>query len=162
MLEERATVVSVNDKDIWVEVKRQSTCGQCAANKGCGTATLQKVLGNKRNIFRVTGDLSVIVGDEVVIGINEDAVVKGSLLVYALPIVSIITFALIGEAVASRIILSLDRDIASLLGAALGLVVSVLGLRWHSRKSSSHPNYQPVLLRHVSQLVLRPEYKLLG
>lgn len=161
MLEERATVVSVDDKAIWVEVKRQSTCGQCAANKGCGSAALQKVLGNKRNIFRVTGDLIVKVGDEVVIGINENAIVKGSLLVYALPILSIIIFALIGETIGSRT-LSLDSDFMSLLGAAFGLVASVLGLRWHSRKSANQPQYQPVLLRHVNQMVLRPEYKLLG
>ncbi|WP_455223503.1 SoxR reducing system RseC family protein [Kaarinaea lacus] len=161
MLEERATVVSVDGKTVWVEVKRQSTCGQCAANKGCGSAALQKVLGNKRNIFQVTGDLSVKVGDEVVIGINENAIVKGSLLVYALPILFIIVFALIGETIASRT-LSLDSDFVSLLGAAFGLVVSVLGLRWHSRKSTNQPQYQPVLLRHINQMVLRPEYKLLG
>jgi sigma-E factor negative regulatory protein RseC len=163
MLEERATVVAVETKAIWVEVQRQSVCGQCAANKGCGSAVLQKVLGNKRNIFRVTGDLPVSVGDKVVIGVNENAMIKGSLLVYAMPIVLIIAFALLGETIASRA-LSMNSDHMSVFGAVVGLVVSVVGLRWHSQKSSKQAQYQPVLLRRVNEVevVVQPEYKLLS
>ncbi len=161
MLEEHATVVAVEENAVWAEVQRKSVCGQCAANKGCGSAVLQKVLGNKRNIFRVSGDLRVSVGDEVVIGVNENAIVKGSLLVYALPVICIIVFALLGETIASRM-LSIDSDYMSVLGAAIGLIVSVLGLRWHSHKSHNQPQYQPILLRHVNQIVVQPEYKLLG
>lgn len=161
MLEEHATVVAVEENAVWVEVQRQSTCGQCAANKGCGSAVLQKVLGNKRNIFRVSGELSVTVGDEVVIGVNENAIVKGSLLVYALPITCIIVFGILGETIASRM-LSIDADSMSVIGAFFGLAVSIWGLRWHSRKSNNKSQYQPILLRHVNQVVVQPEYKLLG
>lgn len=161
MLEEHATVVAVEENAVWAEVQRQSACGQCAANKGCGSAVLQKVLGNKRNIFRVSGDLRVSVGDEVVIGVNENAIVKGSLLVYALPIICIIFFALLGETIAARM-LSIESDYMSVLGAAIGLIVSVFGLRWHSNKSNNQPQYQPIMLRHVNQIVVQPEYKLLG
>ena len=161
MLEEHATVVAVEENAVWAEVQRQSVCGQCAANKGCGSAVLQKVLGNKRNIFRVSGDLRVSVGDEVVIGVNENAIVKGSLLVYALPIICIIVFALLGETIASRM-MSIESDYMSVLGAAIGLIVSVFGLRWHSNKSNNQPQYQPIMLRHVNQIVVQPEYKLLG
>ncbi|WP_455209022.1 SoxR reducing system RseC family protein [Kaarinaea lacus] len=161
MLEEHATVVAVDAGGIWVEVQRQSACGQCAANKGCGSAVLQKVLGNKRNMFRVIGDVPVRVGDEVVIGINENALIKGSLLVYALPIISIIVFAMLGETIAEET-LSIDSDYMSVLGALMGLIISVLSLRWHSRKTSINPQFQPILLRHVNEVLVQPEYKLLG
>ncbi|MCI0508368.1 MAG: SoxR reducing system RseC family protein [Gammaproteobacteria bacterium] len=161
MLEEHATVVSVDEDGIWVEVQRRSVCGQCAANKGCGSAVLQKVLGNKRNIFRVSGDFPVNVGDEVIIGVNENALVKGSLLVYAVPVLYMIVFALLGETIVSRT-LSIESDSMSVLGALVGLVVSVMGLRWHSRKTTDHPQYQPILLRHANEVLVQPEYKLLG
>jgi sigma-E factor negative regulatory protein RseC len=93
VIEETAIVVAVEGQTIWVETQRQTACGQCAANKGCGSAVWQKVLGKKRNILPVTGDLPVNVGDKVIIGVNEDSLVKGSIAVYAVPVVSMIAFA---------------------------------------------------------------------
>ena len=49
MIAENAQVVGFEGNDIWVETQRKTACGQCAANKGCGTAVLSKVLGNKRS-----------------------------------------------------------------------------------------------------------------
>ncbi|WP_455199475.1 SoxR reducing system RseC family protein, partial [Kaarinaea lacus] len=70
MIEERAEVVSIEDGDIWVETQRRSACGQCAVNKGCGTAVLGKVIGNKRTRVRVLNptDTRVSIGDEIVVG----------------------------------------------------------------------------------------------
>ena len=79
MLEETAQVVRVTADGIWVETRRQSTCSSCAAEKGCGTATLSKVLGNRRTLVRVLADMPLEVGDRVVIGIREQALVRGSL-----------------------------------------------------------------------------------
>ena len=50
MIEESAQVVAVEGASgeyVWVETQRQSTCGGCAANQACGTATLAKVLGTR-------------------------------------------------------------------------------------------------------------------
>ena len=161
MLEEQATVVAVENETVWVEVQRQSVCGQCAANKGCGTGVLQKVLGNKRNIFRVIGELPVKVGDNVIIGINENALVKGSLVIYAVPILLIIVFALLGETIATRS-MSMNSDYTSMVGALIGLIVSMLGLRWHNRIISNSARYQAVLLRHANIITVQPDYKILG
>ena len=161
MLEEQATVVAIENQTVWVEVQRQSVCGQCAANKGCGTGVLQKVLGNKRNIFRVIGELPVKVGDNVVVGINENALVKGSLILYAVPIMFMIVCALLGETIAAQS-RSINTDHMSMVGALIGLAVSILGLRWYNRKISSNANYQAVLLRHANIIAIQPESKLLG
>ena len=161
MLEEQATVVAVENETVWVEVQRQSVCGQCAANKGCGTGVLQKVLGNKRNIFRVIGELPVKVGDNVIIGVNENALVKGSLLTYAVPILLIIAFALLGETIAIQS-MSINSESMSVVGALIGLVVSVFGLRWHNHKIRNSAQYQAILLRHANIITVQPDYKILG
>jgi sigma-E factor negative regulatory protein RseC len=150
LVEEQAIVVDVDRRYVWVETQRQSACGQCAANKGCGTSVLQKVFGNKRNILPVTGDLPVSVGDRVVIGIDENSLVKGSIAVYAMPLVSMLVFAIAGETVASNT-LSMDPDMMSIAGAVTGLLVSITGLRWYSRRNVNNTQYQPILLRHAHQ-----------
>lgn len=150
MIEEQGIVVDVDQRYVWVETQRQSACGQCAANKGCGTSVLQKVFGNKRNILPVTGDLPVSVGDRVVIGVDESSLVKGSIAVYAMPLVSMLIFAIAGEAVASNT-LSLNPDAMSIAGAVTGLLLSMAGLRWYSRRNVNNTRYQPVLLRHAHQ-----------
>lgn len=161
MVEEHALVVAVDEGSAWVETQRRSVCGQCSANKGCGTAVLQNVLGNKRNVIRVLNKIPVNVGDEVIIGINEDALVKGSMLIYALPIAAMIVFALLGETFVARW-LSIETDLMSMLGALFGLVLSVAALRWHSNRVRYNTNYQPVLLRHANEVTFESQYKILG
>jgi len=161
LVEERAFVVAIDKQSVWVETQRQSACGQCAANKGCGNAVLEKVMGKKRNVVRVTGDLPVNIGDEVIIGVNEDAIVKGSLVVYAIPIVMMIVFALLGETIAARS-LSTGSDLMSIIGAVFGLVLSISGLRWYGSRIKNNATYQPLLLRHANSVTLQPEYRLLS
>jgi len=180
LIEERARVVAIDKATVWVEARRESSCSRCAANKGCGNAALQKVFGKKRNIFplvlnRESKDVSVAVGDEVVIGVEENALVKSSFAVYAIPILAIIIFAAFGETFATDGLSTnleavnsgfMTKDLMSIVGAVTGLIVSIVGLRWYSKLSSKKSDYQPVLLRHADELanetVQQSEIKLLG
>ena len=47
MIEQKATVASRSGEQVWVEAERQSTCGQCQARRGCGTALFSKHVGTK-------------------------------------------------------------------------------------------------------------------
>ena len=38
----RVVAVEANEEALWVETIRQSTCGSCAANKGCGHGLLNR------------------------------------------------------------------------------------------------------------------------
>ena len=96
MLKENAFIVDIENDVAWVETQRKTSCGSCQARKSCGTSVLQKVLGNKRTRLKVNNPKNYGVGDEVVLGLREDALVKGSLLLYALPLVMMFGFALIG------------------------------------------------------------------
>ncbi len=53
MITENAIVVSIDNNQTWIETQRKSVCGQCAANKGCGTSVLSKVIGNKFSKMKV-------------------------------------------------------------------------------------------------------------
>lgn len=148
MLEEKAQVVRVDGGEVWVETRRSSSCGSCSAQKGCGTATLSKVLGARRNIVRVLSDIPLVVGDQVVIGIREQALVRGSLAVYAVPILLLLLGGLMGE-LGARQFLWDNAELASMVLGISGLAAGLLWLRAFTRRIRNDQAYQPVVMRRL-------------
>ncbi|MEA3243134.1 MAG: SoxR reducing system RseC family protein [Pseudomonadota bacterium] len=146
MLEEIAQVVRINGNEVWVETQRRSSCSSCSAEKGCGTATLSKVLGNRRNVVRVLSAMPLRVGDQVVIGIREQALVRGSLAVYAVPILLLLLGGLIGELGAEQFIWE-NAEFASVTLGISGLIAGLVWLKRFTRRIRNDPNFQPVVLR---------------
>ncbi|OUD14300.1 SoxR reducing system RseC family protein [Thioflexithrix psekupsensis] len=146
MIEEYGVVVEVSDTYAWIKTQRQSSCGHCSSSSGCGTATLAQVLGQKYNEIRVMNHLQVQVGDHVVIGLEEQALVRSSLLLYLLPLLTLFTAAVAVESLASIGLFAADERY-SLLGGLLGFVGGLLGVRWWSQRLADDSRYQPVLLK---------------
>ena len=154
MIEEHAQVVALNAEGVWVETQRRTACGQCSANKGCGTATLAKVLGNKRSRVRALNPkaTSVAVGDEVIIGIDEQALVRGSLAVYTVPLLSLFVFGLLGQLLGTQLLFG-DSEWLSIGFSIFGLVLGFAWVRRFTGRIASDERYQPVLLRPVLPVV---------
>lgn len=140
MITESATIVSVDTDRLRVETIQQSTCGACAAQKGCGQGVLAKYLTNS-TYFDVDIDPqereSYVVGDLVHLGIDEMAMVRASLWLYCLPLGFLIAGAYVG---------SLASDSASIVGGILGLAIGGLASRYHALSVKNDPKYAPVLL----------------
>ncbi len=156
MIEEHAQVIALENNDVWVETQRRSACGQCAANKGCGTATLARVLGNKRSQVRTLNPqaTSVAVGDEVVIGINEQALVRGSLAVYTVPLLMLFVFGFFGQLLSTQLLMT-NQDILPIVLGLSGLLLGFVWVRRFTRRIADDVRYQPVLLRRVIDITLR-------
>jgi len=97
MIEQAATVVKTADNIAWVESQRQSTCGSCSAKKGCGTSLLDNMFGASRIRVKVRDDIGTHQGDDVIIAIEENALVASSLLMYIVPVVGLFLFAGIAD-----------------------------------------------------------------
>lgn len=143
MIKESGRVVAIEKDSLWVETIRQSTCGSCSAQKGCGHGLLNKVSSGQRNHLRVLlGDLSAsefAIDDEVDISIPEQVLVMGALIVYLLPLLSMLTGALLVSN-------WYPGDVPTFLGAVIGFVVGVLLVRYHARLNRNNENFQPVVL----------------
>lgn len=150
MIEEHAQVVSLDGDEVWVETQRRSACGQCAANKGCGTAVLGKVLGNKRSQVRVLNPKAkkVSIGDEVIVGIEEQALVQGSLAVYVVPLIALFLFGLLGDVLATQLNVVNPDIFVSVIGL-LGLALGFVWVKRFTSGISSDSRYQPILLHRV-------------
>lgn len=145
MILETGTVVAVEADSLWVETIQRSTCEACAAEKGCGQRVLSKLTG-KTNRIRVLFDSQsskkASPGQSVTIGIPEDVIVSGSILVYLLPVVAAVIGAwLVGS----------QNDALGILGAACGLSLGGLIVNLRSKKARNDLRLNPVLLTDPSE-----------
>lgn len=140
MIEQSGRVVARGARSCWVVVERTSTCGACAARDGCGERSWQERLGQRLQQIEVPGQHAVAVGDRVVVGVDERALLRASLLVYGLPLVAMALGAGVGGLLGVG-------DLGVALSAGVGLLVGLLSVKTLSRRLSCNPRYHPQLLR---------------
>ncbi|HLA30154.1 MAG TPA: SoxR reducing system RseC family protein [Pseudomonas sp.] len=141
MIEERGRVVAVEPGAVWVETLRKSTCSSCSVKAGCGQGLLEQLgSSGRRGYVRALSSLQLQVGDAVVIGVREDLLVRGSLLLYLVPLLGLFAAAVLAEH------LHLSEPMVILSGLA-GLFAACLLVRWRSQQTADDPALQPVVLR---------------
>ncbi|MGM0679626.1 MAG: SoxR reducing system RseC family protein, partial [Pseudomonadota bacterium] len=131
-----------------VEAQRKTACGQCQVNKGCGTAVLASVVGQKVSHMRVLNPIRARKGESVVIGLNESAMVNGSLAVYLVPLLSLFLFAITGKVLAEQLMINAVEGV-SILFAVFGMVLAIAWLRAFNRRVANDSRYQPVILQRM-------------
>ncbi|PLW83156.1 alginate biosynthesis protein AlgM [Kineobactrum sediminis] len=145
MLTETGRVVAIEEDSVWVETIRKSTCGNCAAQQGCGHGLLNRIRDGQRGLVRVLpGEFApnaCRVHDEVSISIPEEVILRGSAIVYMVPLAAMLAGAALGSSV-----LPWPEDTAALAGAVFGFLAGVITVRWHSRQHRLDARLQPTLV----------------
>ncbi len=143
MIEESGRVVAVESGAVWVETLRKSTCSGCSARSGCGQGLLGELgLGPRRGHVRALSELSLSVGDAVIIGVREDLLVRGSLLVYLMPLLGLFAGALLTQSAGAA-------EPWVVLGGFAGMFLAWYGVRRRSVRTAHDPALQPVVVRRV-------------
>lgn len=146
MIEERATVEKVADSEIWVRAINPGNCPKCDAGEGCGGGILAKLVKTQRGALRVRSQISALnVGETVIIGLDEAALVSASITVYLVPLLFMFAFGAFAQ---------LALQTADLLVAAFSFCGLALGFWFvaaRSRREGTVERYQPVILRRDTQ-----------
>lgn len=150
MLEEFATVVRTEGAMAWVQTSRSGACGSCSARAGCGTGALGKVLGRRVAQVRVINTIQAEVGERVVIGLHEGALVQGSLAVYIVPILALFLAGAFGKLLAAHLGMPESAEAISIATGLLGLGGGFLWLRNFAGRIRSDEQYQPVMVRRLA------------
>ena len=145
MIKETGTVISVEEDALWVETNQRSSCQSCAAEKGCGQGLIARA-SSKTMKIRVLLDSSnqdrFYPNDRVLIGIPAGVVVSGTLMLYLLPLLTLVTGVLIGYSWSGG-------DGATALGGLLGLITGGLLVRLHTLRYRHDKRVHPVVLKRL-------------
>ena len=152
MVEQQARVVSVQGNQMVLEADTQTACGACEAKSGCGTSVLAKWVGKKFTRFDAENTVNAQVGDEVIVGLAESALLNGSLMVYLWPLLGMIL-----SGVAADWLLPIERLSADLIPRDLMIsLLSIAGFaaafglsKHYLSTESSRLQLNPVVLRKV-------------
>jgi sigma-E factor negative regulatory protein RseC len=146
MIESQARVVQVEGEVAYVAAEREAGCSSCSASGGCGVTALGKMFGVKPKLFQALNPIGALTGEQVVIGLEEGALLKGSIAVYLVPLLLLVG----GAGVASY--LGTDagtRDGYAVLGAGVGLLLGMVWLKLFSGAVGVSRRFQPVILRRL-------------
>ncbi len=139
-MRESGKVVAIQTDSVWVETSRQTACGSCSAQKGCGTSLLAKLFPNRQHHVRVLGQpaqlSAVAIGDEISLEVSDGLIVKASIFMYLLPIVALLFGASVGDEYGRS-------DGFAVLGAAPGLAFGLAVVRIYSWRGRNNPSLQP-------------------
>ena len=149
MIEERAVILSLQSEPsqtqttATLEIERKTACGLCGQTRGCGNSIWGKLFGHQTTAFKAQNRINAKVGDSVIVGINEKALLKSALLLYILPLVTLF----FGAILASQL---WQTDGSTMLGAAIGLVLGLLWVKGHTMSNRYFSLQQPMILRLAS------------
>ncbi len=148
MIEEHAIVTSTEAGIAEVEIKRRSSCNACSARAGCGVSLLDRVLGRRPQRLLLANKIDVRVGDEVIVGMPEAALLKAALAAYMVPLAGLLLGAMVGDLMSAE---SSAGESLPLLTGALGFGAGLFATRLYSRRLATDPRWRTVLLRRVTQ-----------
>ena len=115
-MEEEAIVLEVKDKKAKVKIERSKSC------RGCGLCSLNP---GGMMVTEVEDSIGVKVGNRVQVEIPDKDFLKAAFILYLVPVIGLITGALIG---------SKFNPHMSIFGGFIGLVLSFVFVHYYDRK----------------------------
>lgn len=139
LVEGFARVVLVEGATAWLEPEQTTSCGGCASSALCGAKGIGTVASRlEQRRFSLPNDAALAVGERVVVGVDQRALIKASMTAYALPL-----FAMLGAGALAQWAAGSDAItmIAMLAALGLGLLAARAGARWLSTRGQLSPRY---------------------
>jgi sigma-E factor negative regulatory protein RseC len=139
LVEGIARVVAVTGKTAWLEPEQTTSCGGCASAGLCGSKGIGTVASRlELRRFPLANDPGLRVGERVVVGVSERALLKASGTAYAIPLATMLGAGGLAQWAAGR-------DVVTMIGMAAGLAVGLaaarLGARWLGARGQLAPRY---------------------
>lgn len=142
MIEQSAKVISVEPGYAWViPQQKASGCTGCAS--GACTKAPQKM--------RVLNPLYARPGEQVIVGMQGEALVIYSVLAYLMPLLSLIASAIVGNSVFAM--LGLNAELGVIMAGAAGLLGGLRFANVFGSRSLHSSTFQPVILRGREQQI---------
>ena len=151
MIEERAVILSLEANEsnpdasniAVLEIERKTACGLCGQTRGCGNSIWGKLFAHRSTAFKANNNINASVGQSVIVGINEQALLWSALLLYILPLVTMLIASILAMQVN-------DSNGVVMLAALAGLIVGLLWVKGFTASNQYFVMQQPIILRLAS------------
>ncbi len=141
MIIAEAHVRRCDDHFIYVEVQRSGGCDSCDSRSSCGTSMLAPLFSQHDAPIKVAreGGRAWLPGETVRIGVQEKSFIRGTLLLYLLPLLGLIGGALLGQWLAESFFLS-KNETPAILGGLSGLIAAFWRIKRLSTVAAKAPD----------------------
>ena len=150
MIEEQAVVISSEGAFATVEARRSHACGPCGAKSVCGVSALAKLLGKRRSSVKVRNPIGAGPGERVVVGLDESVLTRGSFVIYIVPLLTLVMFAVGGQWLAGVLAFESAEPMA-ISGGLLGLWLGLSAARSYTSRTGRDDRYHAVILRREAE-----------
>lgn len=133
----RAVVHVLDGNEAVVEVEAGG-CGRCHEKGGCGGQQLTQMFCSSPKTYRVDNAFGANVGDRVTVAIAAGSVRRTANLAYGVPLTATIIGAALGTPLAG--------DAGAMVGAGIGLALSLIYVRLRSRDGSGNFTERPYIV----------------
>lgn len=141
--EEKAVVSYTEGEFAFLETHNNPSCDNCSSKSGCGQVSSIFTFKPK-NKLKVNNTFNLKAGDEVIVAMPYDKLLKATFLMYVLPLLLLFMFALIAK-------LALGEP-ASMIAGILGLLTGLLLVNKYSQQKIIADQYRPKLIRKIINL----------
>jgi sigma-E factor negative regulatory protein RseC len=141
MSAERGTVEKVEADWAWVKTKRSSACSSCASRSHCLTQGSDQMLVKAQNTARAKR------GDEVELYLSTKTKLKGTAIVYLIPVFGLFVGAFSANPLSTAIGMNPSLGMAAFTLA--GLVLSIFLMRYLANRMDSKQALTPLVKRVV-------------
>lgn len=144
MIEGIAQVVAVEGSLAWLVPEQTTSCGGCASASACGAkgiGTTASRLELRR--FQLVNDANLSVGERVVVGIRENALLRASVTAYLIPLATLLIAGALAQWAAGS-------DIVTMAGMLAGLLLGLLFARIRAGRLMVKGELAPRFLRRAS------------
>jgi len=140
VIEEIVKILGIENDYLWVEGIQRSACHTCSAQQGCGQSLLAKLTAQPVRLKiplegRDAGSFTI--GQDVTIGIAEHVMVRGSLLIYLLPLLLLLLGIWVGDRAFNNELAAIACGLLALLGGGF-LAGKLSNVSAHRSKLQAH------------------------
>jgi len=140
VIEEIVKILGIENDYLWVEGIQRSACHTCSAQQGCGQSLLAKLTAQPVRLKiplegRDAGSFTI--GQDVTIGIAEHVMVRGSLLIYLLPLLLLLLGIWVGDRAFNNELAAIACGLFALLGGGF-LAGKLSNVSAHRSKLQAH------------------------
>lgn len=137
MIEEEGIVVEEDGGTAKVSILKKSACEQCASSGICHPGD--------QEYMEASNPLGARKGQKVKVILAPQVYLKASIVLYGVPMVSLIAGAIIAKNLAEHSGAVSNSDLWAFIGGMVCMLVSFIFVKWYNRKVEKTQEYKPVI-----------------